>query len=555
MSHFKNSLIQSVREKLNLFVLGPRPWLILLFLTVFVNQRKYWADSEMWAVAATRDFFAGKPEFYFAVKPLFHFILWLNFRISEFFSVFPMDLARLIWSLIAVSLLYSVSYYLKIKGASKWSRTLSVLLVISVSTWVFRSGEVRSDVLTSLIAIVSLICIVKVESLFSKFVILILGSIFSILVTPKAGLLWLSLSPLFIAEFSDEKVRISRSLIFKVSISLILVFSVFLVLAYEPLQIGLQYFLSQMNYQEMGFLYFSTIRLHHIQRLILQNPHFTLFVVFAVLLAAFVERNIFLRLRYWLSLTLVLIFIFAYTDPLPFFLASMIPFVALNLFMILDPLLKTYSERRMEILTYSAYALFVPLYFFWWGQLYLHHNFDQKELAIWAKANLEAPHLLVLDPTGFLATDNSVNWFLGPARREQNQAVLAWIEELSPEVILTTSKIHHIEAGLNPILQSSYIKVSTSIFLKAVQFNIQKPCSEVYNDVAKAFYRHHDQGAPVLLWGHALYDETFTKIEINEERICSFNRNAEMEYFFLPVELKRVPMVDLRELFAFDSRF
>lgn len=551
MSQFKNRALQRISEKLSLPSLGLRAWLVLAFLTVLVNQRKYWADSELWAVSATRDFFAGKADYYFGIKPLFHFLLWGNFQLSQAIGLFPMDLARFIWSVFSLLILVLLDQFLKRKQVSVYLRILSILFLLSLSGWVYRSAEVRSDILVSLIAFGAVFLIEPLRR--HRVLVLIIAFSLSMLITSKSIVIWICLSPVLIGELQLTQIQSQyRKNIF---LTFGLVTGLLLFLAWDPLVRSFNFFLFQFSPEQMGFSYFSLYRIYHITGLHFKNPHFSIVLALTLVAGLFllIREPGRMRRRYVVSWLLFVVLFYAYPDPLPFFLASLLPFLVLNTAMILHPVFDHWSEEKRTLVTVVLAPIFAGFFLFWWGKLYAHDNFEQKALATWAKGNLDKDHLLVFDPTGFSTTDNTVHWFLGPASTEANEWVFRRLKERAPEVVLFTNKLQYINTLLAPFLSENYLQVAPSVYLKALRHDKVIGCEEVYERLSETFFRNKERGAPILVWGTGEHGDSFDEIKIDRGHVCSFRFSDQMKYTFLPVRLKRTPAADLNQLFMFDS--
>ena len=137
MKGFFSSLNQHTKIRLNY---GLLVWSILALILVLAGLQKWWTDSEMWSAVATGDFFAGKPYYFFGIKPLFHFITWGNFQIARLFDTHPMITGRLAWGVVALLIMVLCDQLLIQRRISEWGRFSFQLLLFGTSTWVFRSS-------------------------------------------------------------------------------------------------------------------------------------------------------------------------------------------------------------------------------------------------------------------------------------------------------------------------------------------------------------------------------------------------------------------------------
>lgn len=497
----------------------------------------------MWAISSTRFFFSGREEFLFSVKPLFHFFLWVNFQVSQFLGPFPIDLARVIWSLISIFCLYFTYEILKSKRVTFGLRLLGIFLLLATSTWVYRSGEVRSDILATFCLLFALYLRDRTSFSFLFFTTLF---VISLLVSPKSILVWICCFPLF-----DFKLRKQNST-FAFLILIILAGLGIYFLSPSMLNAA-QFFFSQFDAQKMGFAYWSITRMEHIVRFHQQNFLFALLLIGALLMSVrllYTQAALPLERQALRALLLLLLLFYLYPDPLPFFLASLLPLILIPSLLILNTWKINLSPRLIQI----AVVLLSALSLYWHVHLYRHKNKEQRQVVEWAQKALGDNPLLVFDPTGILFSPNSIQWFLGPANHYNDNAIQL-IERESPEVILYTNKFHFLGGEGEKILADRYVKFSTSIYLRGLIWPSFKDCHQVFYELKSLFFRNDQFSQPVVLWEYGPYKETFSDVPIDMEAVCSLKRDEKYRYIFIPLQLHKMPAASLDALFKYDSRF
>jgi hypothetical protein len=129
------------------------------------------------------------------------------------------------------------------------------------------------------------------------------------------------------------------------------------------------------------------------------------------------------------------------------------------------------------------------------------------------------------------------------------------IKDQKIDVILYTSKLGYLEPEIHRLFEKDYLQLSSSIFVRAYSLSEELPCKEIYKNLLERFPRNKELNIPLYVWGRELYSEEFFEIDLNLEKICQRQFSQEMHYHFMSSRIGRVPAVDLRRLFNYDTAF
>lgn len=452
---------------LNLKRIGLWAWSLGAGVYLALNFSKFWTDSEMWSSVVVKYLFSGHPGYYFPLKPIMNFVLWLIFKWSVALEQHPMLIARLVWGVGALTVMILVDQILRKKRISHFSRVLCQLCFFSVSTWVFRSGEVRSDALALLFLLGGYLLSLRFNEIGKKLFALCLGCVFAILSTPKVLLFMVVLSPLLLEPLKEIVVYKKKLLAGVVALFLM----IFLTIFHEPLFQAFTFFSYQFSVKEGGIPYFSLMRFEHIFRMLLQNIHFDLLILVALFIGF--KKGLF---REALSLSLILILIVFYPDPLPFFLSALIPWIFICTFSILDSYFSRLNDEYKRQIGALAVVIAVSLFSWRGSQMFKNSNHNQRKVAEWANQEFLGEDLLIYDPTGILWLPKVEHWFLGPGMADELPRAMKDIEERKPDVILYTNKANYLNFRLPSFLLENYYSPAPTIWtLKPYEFKSPPP--------------------------------------------------------------------------------
>lgn len=407
----------------------------------------------MWATVVAKYMFQNDPHYIFAIKPLFNFLLWLNYQWAASLDLHPMIMGRLFMAIngvLCATLVGKISYHLTKDQRAFW---LSFFLLLGFSTFVKRGGHVRSDLLVSTFIVLGLyLQVLKNCKIASTFFYLM-----AMLVTPKAGLFSI---PLIVFLYKDwlfnKKVIIPFAGFFVLTIILSNTIQTAVLNSWN-------FFISSFSTQETGFSYFDPIRFIHVVRFFSENIILITFVL-TILLYALLQKQNKIKIPDAILIAVsiaCLIFLF-YPDRLPFLIASLLPFFVL--FFVLRSwrvLQKKWIFQGLLVISFLSFG-------YWAYKIPQEHsNKEQRLLADWLDQQfVSMPNLSIWDPSGVLAKAKAHYFFLGPAQSKDNYGSLHFVQNGEVDIFLYTAKAFYIEPELSAGLMQHYNDLGGGVYIK-----------------------------------------------------------------------------------------
>ena len=160
--------IAELKER-SLFFLEAKGLLLVSILTIAafgaLSLLTHWTFSEVYSVHTARYLFSGEysRDFLFSLKPLFNLFLFVSFKISEWLSVYPMTLARFLFFLNGIGIVF-LTWLIVRKQSNVFSAALAVLILVSSPIFLERGFRVRSDLLVTTLSL----AVVALSSFFQK---------------------------------------------------------------------------------------------------------------------------------------------------------------------------------------------------------------------------------------------------------------------------------------------------------------------------------------------------------------------------------------------------
>lgn len=537
--------ILAFKEKLGLYC-----GLCMAGLFLYTNQLKFWSDSELWPVAASRYLFSERNEYFFGVKPLFHFYLWMNSLLAETVSLHPIVTARLLSGLNSIFILVLCDQILKAKNFSLIGRGFFFLLMMSTSTWIFRSGEVRSDLFVTSIVLLALWIFQNPERGRLKNIFIIVLFVVSLLVTAKAFFWWLCTFPLWKKELKHLKFK---TLFW---IPLLFVWGAWLFFG-VLIESSLSYFWNSFHEVQMGHAFFSTTRMEHIFRFGVQNLHVVFFLLGALMLG--VRKS---RLPEWWSLIFFLVFCLLFPDPLPHFLSALLPIVCLLALINFELVLKTGRGFRFLGWGMAVVAfLFIGVFGYRLSQLRNHNNSLQNLVRQELQNQIEDRRILVYDAAGLLIGDNVDHWFLGPAMGENVQGTLNAILNLKPDVIVGYQKLEYLGPNFYKFLEENYVLIGKSIYVRALKVRgwaDGRNCPVKLEELKAHFPSQFAHKSPLYLRVIDGSIDSVFEVGSISETLCEVaidTSTPTVATYFTSFAFAKFPRENLYALFAYDSYF
>lgn len=428
--------------------------LLLGLIFVYLSLESFWTDSEMWATVVVKYMFQNDPSYAYAIKPLFNFILWANFKWAYFLDLHPMVTGRFLMGLNGLLLAYLVSRILFLLTKDRNAAFLGFILLFAFSTFVKRGGQIRSDLLVSTFIFLGIYYrILKTEKRWLPLLFWFLA----MLISPKASLFSI---PLIIYLFFENLYSYKKLFLY------ILVSLFISILLINPLRLALLnswgFFIESFTEKGMGFGYFDPIRFIHVLRFLKENSILLAFLIGSLFVYYRCKtKQVIPKIVSIVALISFLILIF-YPDRLPFLIASLLPFFCLYLVALLFSIWnKKWIYSIVIILSFTSFG--------YWSQDMVrnHSNEQQRFVADWLDQQLLVlPELSIWDPTGVLARSKAYYFFLGPAQVEDNFSTLHFIKEAKVDIFLYTAKAFYLEPELFPALRLNYYNIGGGVYLK-----------------------------------------------------------------------------------------
>ncbi|HMN69870.1 MAG TPA: hypothetical protein PKC28_15100, partial [Bdellovibrionales bacterium] len=410
----------------------------------------------MWAASASQWWLRGSPYYDFSLKPLFHALLYLNYTVARALDVHPMLTARAFFAGNAILCVLLVFRILRARGLPPALVTLAVLTLIGNSFFIKRFAQVRSDLLVTTLLLLLFDFTTRpfweTRKAWERVLLALALSGLGVAITPKS----LPLFALWCALFLYRDFRGPRGR--RVFIGIGAFFLGAAILNWRALVILLNSFPERL----MGAGYFEPVRLIHLVRWWIENP--PLIALLGLTIWALPRRH---RWQEWEERTLwfacaVLVFILVYPDRLPFFLASLLPFLVLPCAFLLQKI-STPPWLRRSVIAFSLFNLV-----FWGAFLFLRHDYrPQARRSAWAMKTFgENPALTIYDPVGVIPLSAAQNWFVGPAEKGNAFALENFLRN-RVDVLLYADKMAILEPRLSQILREQYWPDGAGLFFRA----------------------------------------------------------------------------------------
>jgi len=533
-------------------------WLLLASVFLSLGLVKFWTDSEMWAVSASKFFFEGGDDYFLGIKPLFHLMLWINYQISDQLLIYPIDLSRFLWGLLALGIMVLCDRILRAEGFAKSYRILFQMTLFGTTTWLYRASEVRSDIAATAILLVVLYFLRNsFKAIWQKLFLLLMGGLLCALITPKSLFLFLGSLPVLLfllPELNEKKLKGAALAV----IGALFFFGA--LLFHEAFLESLKFFFRQFD-SPTAVPYFSKIRLMHLVRSFKENPHLGL-LVFGVL-ALGLKNGLWKgsqRSRpYFFSAIALFVILWSYPDPLPFFISSYLPVLILYSFICLKQFIDGLPNQVIVGLTLLLFINFL----FGVSQVFRHNNFQQRSMANWSIQEFkDRDEILVFDPTGFYTPRNGQHWFLGPSMAPEDfKNIFGLIEVKRPEVIFYTHKLVFLEPNVREFLSEKYFQWAPYIFLSTVKWPSERgsSCAEVEEQLKKDLFARRVQSRKSIYPVSALITSTSGQRRLvewaSQEQLCESFDSGIGDIIVFGTKPPGSPGDNLVELFRYDPFF
>lgn len=434
----------------------------------------FWTESEIWNTVVVKHLFQGLSYYDFTLKPVFNFLLYLNFQAAEHLGIHPMDSARAIFAvngLLAIFLVHRIS---RIFSNSNRVAFVICLLCLGNSFVIKRFFSVRSDMLvtTTYLALTWLALTPwwRTVSVRARIALFSAAAIFALGMTPKAIIPAVAWGYAFLLATVPIKKRTYWLGAGALGILTLIVAAV------QPK--ALNFFIESFSSHSAGLSYWHPQRLEHLQRFLTEN----LPLVLIGLLGAYLQFARDMKLTrearaVILFANLQWLAVLVYPERLPFYLASLVPFFILVVPAAWSELVRkqpfeSLAKPRAGLLL-ACFSLVSLMY---WSVflIYQHHHRMQKTLISWLdQKSLQLDPLKIYDPAGVIPFGHASHWFVGP-NEAGNKYVLAYLKDQDIDVIIGTNKILMLGQGLLELLNEKYWTSGDGIFTRKIETEVPK---------------------------------------------------------------------------------
>jgi len=444
---------------------------VVLLILYFLGVTQYIADSEFWPITLSKEVGSfGTINFALYYKFFFHALL----RIPYFFELSNSGHILFVKNMMAtVGIGIIVSFYCICQRLFKSEFVSCSLCFILLTTQAFFSqySRVRSDLLICLIFLISFLHILRIaeKKKFSSvdFAIQSFLVIIAFFCSPKA-IYWMIMNfgVLYIyLGFMQNRFRailmcLGTHFLF---LSLLLCLSLWLQSGlFENIKLSLI----------AAFDYFVHSNLSHFIY-VTRMAEFDLFFILLTFVALFLlirkvakKKSLQQNEKACLYFGLVSITaLFVHNQRLPFFIASLLPFMTLMIGFLILEFQEEIRDRRILVSFLLLICLSKYNVLYAYG-LYWHSNSTQLKKISQVEDRLRSiPHAVVFDGLGVLPRLKNIYVYIDPFTSRDRRDVIAEIERGHPDVILYNNRSVLLEPYLGQELEANFKEVSVGVWV------------------------------------------------------------------------------------------
>lgn len=437
----------------------------LVLLTAYTAVHCYISDSEFWAMTVAKELFNPKTtEIGLYYKLPFYLILNIPHGLADD-NVTVILLSRLIFAIFFAALVVQLYRLFKILTHHRVSSLLALGLMMSTFYFITQGFRVRSDMLSILCFVNLLLCFFKFRNsqyTGNKFFAgVVFWNLLMILVTPKA----VYLTAIFLCAVIVDSIFGGRD---KRKIKLLLAtFAPCLAL------VGLAAILS--SYRAAWKFFIRSQHdfwdFHYLQILLKESP------VFAFVLTIAVLREITLMFkdkRKWTSnrfLVLIMsilgiVILLAHNHKMPFFIASMLPIVALPIAFFIRDAVRMGPKRKIVFINLSL-LLFVVLSLSTHVRILADNN-NTKQFEVIREIEKylsDVPQIKYYDTIGVLPKTQRIYAYMSP---NDELWQVNKLRGILPDVIVYVGRSFLMEPEFTNFLTGFYLNVGTDFWVRVL---------------------------------------------------------------------------------------
>ncbi len=482
---FKKPFYLFFRESLsrNFFLFS-----VLFFIFfLWIGLISYWSHSEIYPAHSAKNLFSpDRLNYLFSLKLGYNFLLYISYKISEIFSLYPMDIARVLFSINGFSLLMLMTLFIQRKS-NNYNAILAALIFMGSFIFLERGYRVRSDILVSTLNLCSLfLANYWLHSKNYRRLLVVFFLFFGVLIVSPKSIYWVIFSSSLLF-YELKKYKFSRLIYLKY---IGIVFAFFLILSFlfqdplflKALKASMSYYLlnirdSLLFLQNKGILNLFS-KFSYISLFIQKN----LFLFFLILLKiGFLIYSLLLkRERKWSSvdtsfILLVLVFLL-HPQQKPFFVCALMPYFLI--FFFIDTtwleLQSKYSQKFKLFLLLGAY-IYVSLFATYNGYRFLKYNNNFLQKKTMKKLNAffkHRPSVKVYDPNALLYNSESYNWYI-ESKSSKERVFNEYLRKYKVDVILSSVYMDSLQVFKWEDKSFKFTTIGHHIYYKSLIVDLQ----------------------------------------------------------------------------------
>lgn len=434
----------------------------------------HWSDSELWAITSSQLF--GTVNLNIAAqgyKPLFNFVL-SQIYLFELGNLQTIHAARLIFAVIGITfggLVYILSRQMRLNHAvSLWCAFL-----FTTTTFFLSQGfRVRSDLLAGIFQILALIPFLIVAKdnrpVQARYYLYSIAATLAMLAsTPKS--VYMLLTNCVFVGFVVWRRRPHLLKFASITLGIPILMGIGIaILAPQSFEAAFDYFLSSFKEKLGRPGYISELAFFYVFRFLKENPHFPLFYFISFLgTSRTLQVADEFRCGLQFSAALSLFIIIAHNDRLPFFILSMLPFIAIYVGVKSWNFLATRPKMRsLAIVLITANGLFFTVQMADYGS----NDVQSESLNIIETYLKRHPRTRYYDSIGVLPRGNQ--YYLWPESDDEHNfySIDQIISSPDLDLVFIGNRLFlHFEKLMESLEKEFFIKVSPGVFAKSYVMN------------------------------------------------------------------------------------
>lgn len=450
---------------------------ILAALFIFLSARVYVADSEFWSISSGYHFFEDIDKQWVFTRPVFHFLLWLS-QINYTLPTYSVYSARALMVLNAIVILYLMIKIQKQRTQFFIYGIISAVLLLGNTGFLNQGFRIRSDFMATTLSLIAIVIFRTPRPSSSERSWLILFA--PLLATPKAVLQ--SIGLVCFHSFPNGR---RRRIILGVCIFVVAGFALYLN------RNNFVYLKHALAGHEGNPAFLSGPSFYHLENQIRRNPLFWILVLFRFVTRYFAKSRSVLESNdaykdsaFQFLTVLTLISMFFYVEKTQFFIASLLPFLALHAAMIFYDLeiLIAYRTKKLLLLLVFSITLLTGGYWFKFVDSEDRNDFQLQTLDSTYHFIKDRNIISFQDFNCFIPPMCQLRNFIGPNQPQANKDAMEQLAQARPELVYYIKKAGMLEPRLGEFLSSNYRNIGKGVFVLRGEDTLHNKTSQNAND-------------------------------------------------------------------------